>query len=291
MPSRTKKKNISELLKARNINSKKIPKISTKGRNKKVLELAFKKLIETENVLLFFVTIFKINKSNKKKTMVILKKFRDADFIIPKSYKNKDLVDFYTTLNKNMPSMMEELENNSSPNSSLLKMINNTPKNKKKQKGSGAYLDRLVKKGDQPITGQDVERTLDEIGEFLQALRYTPLGNGATGFQVLFDLLRGNDDAMKFYLKFNIMPKYFTPIPPTINMENIRKELPSIGEYLSLYTTHRRITREAKREAGELTPEDLKPDFFDKLAKKAQNIRGKMMQVQMLRNPAMAVMM
>lgn len=289
-------------------NLKTIPRymIKNKELEKQILDITFNKAIETENVLLFFVNIFKLDKG-KDKELNLLKKFRDKDFIIPKEYTNEELEEFHINLSNKMPDIIKRIEkkekhtNNKDylilfDNNDNLKLKRRQQNNKNKNNeknggGSGAYMKRLVEKGQEPITGDDVGKTLDEIGMFLQSLRYTPIGSGATGFQVLFDLLRGDDTSAKFYMKFNILPQFFTPFPPSINFENISKNLPAIGDYLNLYTTHRRIENEAKVEAGEISPSELKPDYFDKMAEKAQMVRGKLIQIQMMKNPSMMMMM
>lgn len=294
--------------KSKNNNLKTIPRYMIKNNKleKQILDITFNKAIETENVLLFFVNIFKLNKG-KDKELDLLKKFRDKDFIIPKEYTNEELEEFHINLSNRMPDIIKRIEKKEKDtkkkdflilfdNNDNLKLKRRQKNNKNKNNaknggGSGAYMKRLVEKGQEPITGDDVGKTLDEIGMFLQSLRYTPIGSGATGFQVLFDLLRGEDTSAKFYMKFNVLPQFFTPFPPSINFENISKNLPAIGDYLNLYTTHRRIENEAKVEAGDISPSELKPDYFDKMAEKAQMVRGKLIQIQMIKNPGMMMMM
>ena len=148
-----------------------------------------------------------------------------------------------------------------------------------------------MNKGDQPITGDDIAQSIQEIGEFLQNLRYTPEGRGSTGFQVLFDLFTGNDMTLQYYLKFNLLPKYASILPPKIKFSNLYPQLESIAEYLTLYTAHRRTVRQGKIETGELTEEDLKPDAIDKLAQKAMRARSALLQASYAKNPQTYLLM
>lgn len=304
---KTKKKIASRKTKNKSykyINPNTIPRYisnkKSKKYNKELINLAYQKALETENVMLYFMYIFSVTNS-KKKRLNILKKHRDKNIIIPKEYTNKQLEEFHLNLMERMPDIINLIQKEEKKNVSKKKkkdyliLFNDNDKLKLKHKkiiqtGKGPYMKRLTDKGEEPITGEDVERTLDEISEFLQSLRYTPIGKGATGFQVLYELLRGNEQPKDFYLKFNVMPKYATVFPPYISFKNILNDFDSIGDYLSLYTTHRRIVNQSKVDSGELRPEDLKPDFYDKLANQSQEIRGKLMQLQMARNPGMMLM-
>lgn len=149
---------------------------------------------------------------------------------------------------------------------------------KKKIKGQiagthGAYLDRLSSKGQQPITGDDVSRTIQEISELLNMLRYVPEGQGATPFAVMFDLLQGQEQSMEYYLKFNVFPKYGKLFPPTINFNELSSALNNISEYLNLYTTYNNTIKQSRVERGEVI--DMTPTSLDKMANKLSTARNK----------------
>ena len=157
--------------------------------------------------------------------------------------------------------------------------------------GGNAYLQRLMNKGDEPVTGNDMAQTIQEIAEFLQHLRYTPEGRGSTGFQVLYDLFTGNDMALEYYFKFDLLPKYASIFPPKLRLNAIIPQIESIAEYLTLYTTHRRTVKQGKVETGELTEEDLKPDAIDKLADQAMSARYALLKASYLKNPQTLLLM
>lgn len=141
----------------------------------------------------------------------------------------------------------------------------------------GAYLDRLSSKGEQPITGNDIARTMQEISELLGMLRYVPEGKGAAPFAVMFDLLQGQEKSMEYYLKFNVFPKYGKLFPPTINFSELNNVLSNISEYLSLYTTYKNTIKQSRAERGEIV--DMTPSALDKMAGKLSAARDKYLQL------------
>jgi len=134
----------------------------------------------------------------------------------------------------------------------------------------GAYLKRLEDKGDEPITGNDLSMALDEIANVLQTLQYTSKGadGGLTGFNLITNLLRGNEEALNMYLKFYELPKYASLIPPSLNIGNILRDVPELPMYLNLHKTYRDILNQYKIEQGEIRPEDIKPSFLENLGAK-----------------------
>ena len=289
------------------------------------------KMLETDATILMFMNIYKLNKSDgdilnilksmRNKNYIIPDNYKDKDlelfhlkfkeFItsvinkINNDYNNKInpyIVDLdendekYLKMKKKTKKIIDLNEKTKLEDINKF-LLNLSKKNKKSRinknlKGGGnAYLGRLINKGQEPITGDDIAQSVQEIGEFLQNLRYTPEGNGSTGFQVLFDLFTGNDMSLQYYLKFNLLPKYASILPPKIRMSNIYPQLESIAEYLTLYTSYRRTVRQGKLETGELTEEDLKPDAIDKLAEKAMTARYALLKASYVKNPQTLLLM
>ena len=164
------------------------------------------------------------------------------------------------------------------------KKTKKTKKNKKNKlfnlKGGeggedGPYLQRLTGKGDQPITGNDVSKTLEEILEILGDLRQLDDFKGAKEPTVFLNYLNGNVDSLKSYLRYSYVPKFYSLNPPMINIKKIYERWDNIVDFLNLYKHDKKIKNEWAVSKG-LKPEDvLKPTFIDNLADKIDAIDTK----------------
>lgn len=325
--------------------------IKKKANKEDINNFIIKKLLEIDATIILFTSIYKLKKTDSD-IMNVLKSMRNKNFIIPESFKNKDLELFHLKMKKFIPYIVEKInsdyennkksyivefndnenklmsikkkkENNnildinektnlSSINLFFNKLSNNKSKKyeekelklrkylDKKQKksikkinvgGGNAYLQRLMNKGQEPVTGNDIAQTVQEISEFLQNLRYTPEGRGSTGFQVIYDLFTGNDMALEYYFKFDLLPKYASFFPPKLRINAILPQLESIAEYLTLYTAHRRTVRQGMVESGELKEEDIKPDMIDKLSEQAMTARYALLKASYVKNPQILLLM
>ena len=139
----------------------------------------------------------------------------------------------------------------------------------------GPYLQRLSGKGDEPITGNDVKKTLEEILEILGDIRQLDDFKGAKEPTVLLNYLNGNQDSLKSYLRYSYAPKFYSLSPPMINIKKIYERWDNIVDFLNLYKHDKKIKNEWAVSKG-LKPEDvLKPTFIDNLADKIDAIDTK----------------
>ena len=139
----------------------------------------------------------------------------------------------------------------------------------------GPYLQRLTGKGDEPITGNDVSKTLEEILEILGDIRHLDDFKGAKEPTVLLNYLNGNQESLKSYLRYSYAPKFYSINPPMINIKKIYERWDNIVDVLNLYKHDKKIKNEWAVSKG-LKPEDvLKPTFIDNLADKIDAIDTK----------------
>ena len=142
-------------------------------------------------------------------------------------------------------------------------------RNKKiRVQNGGVYLLGLENKGEQPITGNDLNRALDEISSILTRLQYTPKGSGLKSTNLIMNLLRGDQEALRNYVKIHEIPKYVSYLPPSLNLTNILNDIDQIPDLYGVYKQYMNDVNQYKVETGELDPKDIKPDKFEQLAEK-----------------------
>jgi hypothetical protein len=136
--------------------------------------------------------------------------------------------------------------------------------------GGGAYLEHLIDKGDQPITGNDFKKASDDIAQILGTAMFAPAlfeHFGAFGAKTALEILTGNDvESSKSYFKWHLSPNFIEYFPPRIKFDNVWNILKSAENYLNVYFTHENLKKQALREDGKLTEEDLKPSALEKLS-------------------------
>ena len=143
--------------------------------------------------------------------------------------------------------------------------------------GGGAYLEHLIDKGDQPITGNDFKKATDDISQILGSAMFAPAffsNFGVFGASTALDILKGDDvSSAKQYFKWHLSPEYINYFPPSIKLDNVWEIIKSAENYLNVYFTHENIKKQALREDGKLTEEDLKPTALEKLSKKIFDVK------------------
>ncbi len=173
-------------------------------------------------------------------------------------------------------------------------VINISKKSKKSMKsnsilsGGGPYLAHIIDKGDQPVTGDDFKKAMDDIAQILSPLMFAP--EVLEDFDVftastLLDIFTGGDDvsAAKEYFKWKMSDKYFSWFPPSIYMDKVWDVATEAQNYLNVYFTHQRIKHQALADEGKLSEKDLQPSALEQTAQKIFDIH---MELQMsLINP------
>ena len=169
-------------------------------------------------------------------------------------------------------------------------------KNKKLQTktttyNGGFYFKNIEDKGDEPVTGNDIVRLLDEMQAFFYNAQYTTEGQFVQDPNTLISLLRGDTDAFKGYVNYRFLPKYYQVYPPFIKWEGIQeffktKKYEDLPDYLLAYQSYNKLHDEYLVEKGLKDPSVLNKDlyngFYNKLAnsldqniQKLQYYRGK----------------
>ncbi len=136
----------------------------------------------------------------------------------------------------------------------------------------GPYLQRLTEKGDQPITGYDFAKALDEMMIMMSSLQYTKDFSGKPMFLSDItrglDWFRGNDWGLKNYVRNYWSTKFYNLYPPSINISEILSRWDNIVDYLNMYTDDKRIRREYANEMGYPVQETEKERFLQAFARK-----------------------
>jgi hypothetical protein len=155
-------------------------------------------------------------------------------------------------------------------------IIKSITKNSKTFKAKGGfYFKSLEDKGDQPLTGNDLVKLLDEIQQFIYNAQYTEEGQFLQDTNAVLSMFRGDLTQFKGLLNWRIIPKYVTIVPPFLNWDNIkeainRRKYEDIPDYLLAYQSYLRSRDEYLVEKGLKSPKVLGKDrytgFFDKLS-------------------------
>ena len=228
-----------------------------------------------------FVLIYHYSKSKsqfKNKCMKMFKNYKDK--------KNIKLLcnELYTILddiNKNksknhIPTTNKTKTNKTHITSSKTKKSHVT--SSKKLLGGdikGPYLQRLTTKGDEPITGDDIARTIDEITLLLNDLQYLDDAPNVKGFNALLQYFNGNTTGLQNYLKYELAPRFYSTFPPSINISKLYDRWDNIVDILNAYKNDKIIKLQFATDKG-LKPDDvLTPTFLDKFTDKLNNIDNK----------------
>lgn len=139
--------------------------------------------------------------------------------------------------------------------------------------GGGAYLAHLTDKGDQPITGSDFKKAMDDIAQILSPLMFAPAF--LEDFDVftastLLDIFTGGDDkeAAKQYFTWKMSDKFMSWFPPSIHTDKVLDVASQAQNYLNVYFTHQRLKKQALQEEGKLSEADLQPSALEQMAQK-----------------------
>jgi len=164
---------------------------------------------------------------------------------------------------------------NALKNDTLNNILKSNIKQSNKYKG-GFYFKNLEDKGDQPLTGNDLTKLLDEIQQFFYNAQYTQEGEFLRDTNLLMSMFRGDAGQFKYYLQYRILPQYIQVTPPFIKWDGFKKALDTkkyedLPDYLIAYQSYMRSQDEYLVEKGLKSPsvlnKDLYTGFYDKLSK------------------------
>jgi hypothetical protein len=270
--------------------SKKNKVKNSKNKHKKVNKITQIKNKNLDNVLYLDLSIkqieFMLMYSSIINHLLLLIRKKIPSHIIKKTIINlfKDLRNHNNYINKNttdnqLDIIFIKLYNQSkqihkkfdvSSNKRNSKNINKTFKGK-----GGFYFKSLEEKRDQPLTGNDLATLLDEIQQFIYNAQYTEEGQFLQDTNAILSMFRGDIGQFKGLVKWRILPKYISIVPPFLNWKNIkdaidRRKYEDIPDYLLAYQSYLRSRDEYLVAKGLKSPKVLGKDryvgFFDKLA-------------------------
>ena len=156
----------------------------------------------------------------------------------------------------------------------------------------GFYFKSIEDKADKPITGSDITKLLDDIQQFFYNAKYVQEGAFLQDTDTLISMLRGDIGQFKSILQYRIFPQYYTPFPPFIKWDGIKKAIETkkwedIPDYLLAYQSYLRSRDEYDVERGlkpaSILQKGLYTGFYDKVAHSLDN---NMQQFQQYRNKA-----
>jgi len=151
-------------------------------------------------------------------------------------------------------------------------------KGKEKTKSNyqgGFYFRNIEDKGDQPVTGNDIKKLLDEMQQFFYNAKYTEEGEFLTKTDTLLSMFRGDVDQFKSYVQWYILPKYYQYTPPFLKWDNIKaaianRKYEDLPDYLLAYQSYLRSRDEYLVEKGVKSSSVLTNSrykgFYDKIS-------------------------
>ena len=253
--------------------------------NKIVHRIEFDILFTTITTQILFLIHIKTPKQKiKKQTITLLKEIRNNNKLITNTITDKELniiferiYNYSIKLNKEIQKT-KHTQTQSTHTQSTQTQPTYTPTQTQctqtnKTRG-GFFFKDLEDKGDQPITGNDVVKFLDEIDAFVYNAQWTSEGEFLRHPYTLFNMLRGNVDAFKSFVTWHVLPKYYQLYPPFIKWSGIQEIIDTkwedLPDYLLAYKTYNRLQNEYLVSKGLKSPSEVKGDnnFFTKFANK-----------------------
>lgn len=228
-----------------------------------------------------------------KQTMInLLKDLRNHNEFISNKITDKRLDMIYNQMYKHILLLKNKIEHdekhmktqkmqmkmhlhNQKQKNTQKKTQKNTHTQKHKAQSAGFYFKSLEEKGDQPITGADLTKLLDESQQFFYNAQYTEEGKFLQDTNALLSMLRGDVSQFKGLLQYRIFPQYYQITPPFIKWDGIKKAIQEqkyedLPDYLLAYQSYLRSRDEYLVEKGLKSPNILGQGrytgFFDKLA-------------------------
>jgi hypothetical protein len=131
----------------------------------------------------------------------------------------------------------------------------------------GPYLYRLTEKGDKPITGNDLKKSLKEITEILDLVRHVDEGKWVKQPNMLISYFNGDQKKVENYLKRELLPKYINmnTFPPTINFSGIMNKISNASSWVSIYNKDKEFRKGYIKEKGLDPAKYLKASKYDKM--------------------------
>lgn len=271
-------------------------------------------LILLHNIIISQILLMMVSKTSKKiikeKIITLFKQIRNHNKFISKDVKDSELETLFNlqyNKTKDIKAKLDSylkcqqkliIDDKISIKNKTLKKSRHTSRHTSKHTSrhtsrhkGGFYFKSLEEKGEQPLTGNDLAKLLDEIQQFFYNAQYTTEGQFLQDTNAVLGMLRGDLGQFKGLLQYRIFPKYYSPFPPFIKWNEsapgrgdgiktaiLQRKYEDIPDYLLAYQSYLRSRDEYLVEKGMKSPsvlnKDLYQGFFNKLANSLdQNIQ------------------
>ena len=229
------------------------------------------------NILIEYILLLINNKvpkaQIKEKVVILLKELRNNNKLIKKNIKDNELNIIFNNLYKNIIILQKKQKSIKKLKTLKEPKVSNVFTHKYK---GGFYFKNIEDKGDNPVTGTDITKLLDEMQAFFYNAQYTDEGAFVKDSNILISMLRGDTESFKSFVTNSIIPRYYQVYPPFLKWDAIKKvfedkKYEDLPDYLMAYQTYNRSQDEYLVEKGLKSPsvlnKDLYSGFYDKLAK------------------------
>jgi hypothetical protein len=146
----------------------------------------------------------------------------------------------------------------------------------------GPYLYRLTEKGDKPITGNDLKKSLKEITEILDLVRHVDEGKWVKQPNMIISYFNGDQKKVENYLKRELLPKYINlnTFPPSINLKGIMNKISNVSSWVSIYNKDKEFRKGYIEEKGLDPAQYLKASKYDKMVARVSLMDKKLKEAQ-----------
>ena len=263
--------------------------------NKIVHYIEFDILFTTITTQILFLIHIKTPKQKiKKEIITLLKEIRNNNKLITNTITDDEIKLIYERIYNYSIKLHKEIQKSKKNKTTQTHTPTHTPihthtpiqktrlqikhSHNNKTRG-GFFLKDLEEKGDEPITGNDVLKLLEEVESFVYNAQWTDEGEFLRTPLTFFQMLRGNVDAFKTYVTWHVLPKYYQVYPPFLKWANkdgsgirdiLTRKWEDLPDYLLAYKTYIRLQNEYLVSKGLKSPSEVKGDnnFFTKFANK-----------------------
>ena len=275
------------------IRNKQKTRKNSSGKNK-LLDDHNIELLLLLQILVNMIVLFKMNNidvvTQKNKIKQLLENLKNNNKLIKSKTTSNQIQKFINSLleyvNTLLVSYISSYISNkykntkhSVKNNKHIKQINHQTIKKISYKG-GFFFKNIEDKADQPITGADITKLLDDIQSFFYNAKYVDEGKFLVDTDAVLSMLRGDTSQFKSLMNYRIFPKYISKTPPFINFNAIgqaitERKYEDIADYLLAYQTYLRLQDEYLVEKGLKPPsvlnKGLYKGFYDKMAHAIDN--------------------
>ena len=235
-------------------------------------------------ILVNIIVLFKMNNINKNDQRIkleqLLETLKNNDKLISSKTTSSQINKFINTLLEYVNLLLISYASNNNKTRKTLGKKHGNKLTIRNVHNGGFFFKNIEDKADQPITGADVTKLLDDIQSFFYNAKYVDEGKFLIDTDAVLSMLRGDTSQFKSVMNYRIFPKYISRIPPFINFGAIgqaikERKYEDIADYLLAYQTYLRLQDEYLVEKGLKPPsvlnKGLYKGFYNKMAHAIDN--------------------